>query len=42
MIKAVARFEARRGAPFRSFAKPHILGAIFDSSEITRDMARRR
>src|SRR5882724_3102938 len=42
LIKAIARFDPRRGVPFRSFTKPHICGAIFDSSELTRDMARRQ
>ncbi len=28
LIKAYNRYEAARGAPFPSFAKPHILGAI--------------
>ena len=42
LIKAIARFDPRRGVPFRSFTKPHICGAKFDSSELTRDMARRQ
>ena len=28
LIKAYNRYEAQRGAPFPSFAKPHIRGAI--------------
>ena len=28
LIKAYNRYEAKRGAPFPSFAKPHIRGAI--------------
>ena len=28
LIKAYSRYEAQRGAPFPSFAKPHIRGAI--------------
>lgn len=42
LFKAMARFDPGRGVKFRFFAKPHIFGAIFDSSEITRDMARRQ
>lgn len=42
LIKAIARFYPGRGVPFRFFAKRYILGAIFDSSEITHDMARRQ
>lgn len=42
LIKAIARFDPHKGAPFRSFAKHHIRGAILDSSEITREMARRQ
>lgn len=42
LIKAVERFDPGRGVPFRAFAKPYILGAIFDSPELTRDIARRQ
>jgi RNA polymerase sigma-B factor len=42
LIKAIARFDPLQGAPFRSFAKQYICGAIFDSSEITHNMARRQ
>lgn len=42
LIKAIDRFDPGQGATFRSFAKPYICGAIFDSSEITRDMSRRQ
>jgi RNA polymerase sigma-B factor len=42
LFKAMARFDPGRGVQFKHFAKPYILGAIFDSSEITRDMARRQ
>ena len=42
LIKAVARFDPGHGVPFRAFAKQYIRGAIFDSSEVTRDMARRQ
>lgn len=41
LIKAVSRFDPNRGAPFRAFAKHYIRGAIFDSPELTRDIARR-
>lgn len=42
LIKAIARFDPRQGVPFRAFGKHYICGAIFDSSELTRDMARRQ
>lgn len=42
LIKAIARFDLGKGVPFTAFARPYIYGAIFDSSEITRDMARRQ
>lgn len=42
LIKAIARFDPGQGVPFRAFAKHYICGAIFDSSELTRDMARRQ
>ncbi|MEK6300532.1 MAG: sigma-70 family RNA polymerase sigma factor [Acidobacteriota bacterium] len=42
LIKAIARFDPRHGAQFRSFAKHYVYGAIFESSEITRSMARRQ
>jgi RNA polymerase sigma factor (sigma-70 family) len=42
LIKAISRFDPGRGVPFKSFARPYICGAIYDSSEITRDMARRQ
>ena len=42
LIKAIARFNPRQGVPFRAFAKHYVCGAIFDSSELTRDMARRQ
>lgn len=42
LINAIARFDQGRGVPFRAFAKPYIRGAIYDSSELTRDMARRQ
>ncbi len=42
LIKAVARFDPDKGVPFRAFARSYINGAIFDSSELTRDIARRQ
>jgi len=42
LIKAMARFDPSKGVSFKTFSKPYICGAIFDSSEITREMARRQ
>jgi RNA polymerase sigma factor (sigma-70 family) len=42
LIKAVDRFDYRRDTAFRVFAKPYISGAIFDSSDLTRNLARRQ
>lgn len=42
LIKALARFDPDQGVPFRAFAKSYICGAIFDSSDLTRNMARRQ
>jgi RNA polymerase sigma factor (sigma-70 family) len=42
LIKAIDRFDPNHGAQFRSFAKHYVYGAIFESSEITRNMARRQ
>lgn len=42
LIKAVARFDPAQGVPFSAFAKYYIRGAIFDSPELTRDLARRQ
>ncbi|HKP12057.1 MAG TPA: sigma-70 family RNA polymerase sigma factor [Blastocatellia bacterium] len=42
LMKAISRFDPGRGVPFKYFARPYICGAIYDSSEITRDMARRQ
>jgi RNA polymerase sigma factor (sigma-70 family) len=42
LIKAITRFDPSQGVPFKAFAKHYICGAIFDSSEITRDMPRRQ
>lgn len=42
LIKAIGRFDPSQGVPFKVFANYYIRGAIFDSSELTRDMARRQ
>lgn len=42
LIKATTRFDHTRGAPFRVFAKQYIRGAMFDSSDLTRDVTRRQ
>jgi RNA polymerase sigma-B factor len=42
LIKAITRFDSGRGVPFKVFARPYICGAIFDSSELTRNVARRQ
>jgi RNA polymerase sigma factor (sigma-70 family) len=40
LIKAVERFDPSRGVSFKAFARSSICGAIFDSSEFTRGLAR--
>jgi RNA polymerase sigma factor for flagellar operon FliA len=42
LMKAVEKFDLSQGVPFKTFARPYIRGAIFDSSELTRDMARQQ
>lgn len=42
LMKAIARFDPGQGVPFRVFAKNYIRGAIFDSSELTHNLARRQ
>jgi RNA polymerase sigma factor FliA len=42
LMKAIDRFDPSRNVPFRAFARTYIRGAIFDSSAITGDMARRQ
>jgi RNA polymerase sigma factor (sigma-70 family) len=42
LIKAIERFDPGRGVEFRYFARSYIRGAIFDSPELTRDLARRQ
>jgi RNA polymerase sigma factor (sigma-70 family) len=40
LMKAVARFDRSQGVSFKTFAKYYIRGAIFDSSELTGNLAR--
>ena len=40
LIKAIDRFDPSRGVEFKAFARSVIRGAICDSSEFTRDLAR--
>lgn len=42
LMKAISRFDPGKGVPFRAFAKHYISGAMFDSSELTKDMTRRQ
>jgi len=42
LMNAIRRFDVSKGVKFKYFASPHIRGAIFDSSEFTRDLARRQ
>ncbi|HJQ22280.1 MAG TPA: sigma-70 family RNA polymerase sigma factor [Blastocatellia bacterium] len=42
LMQAMKRFDPDRGVPFASFARPYVRGAIFDSPELTRDLARRQ
>ncbi|HEY3135453.1 MAG TPA: sigma-70 family RNA polymerase sigma factor [Blastocatellia bacterium] len=42
LMKAITKFDPSRGVDFKIFAKPYIRGAIFDSSELTRGLARRQ
>jgi RNA polymerase sigma factor (sigma-70 family) len=42
LIKAIARFDPGQGVPFEAFARHYIRGAILDSSELTRSLARRQ
>lgn len=41
LVKAIERFDPRRGTPFIAFARPYIRGAIFDGAELNRGMARK-
>jgi RNA polymerase sigma factor (sigma-70 family) len=40
LMKAIKRFDPSQGVEFKTFARNFIRGAIFDSSEFTRDLAR--
>ncbi len=42
LINAVKKFDPNRGVAFERYASPYIRGAIFDSSELTRELARRQ
>lgn len=42
LMKAIKRFDPSQGVKFKAFARGFIRGAIFDSSEFTRDLARRQ
>lgn len=42
LMKAIEGFDPSHGAKFKAFARGFIRGAIFDSSEFTRDLARRQ
>lgn len=42
LIQAIERFDLSRGLSFKSFAEHFIRGAIFDSSELTRKLARQQ
>jgi RNA polymerase sigma factor (sigma-70 family) len=42
LMKAIEGFDPSQGAKFKAFARGFIRGAIFDSSEFTRDLARRQ
>lgn len=42
LMQAMARFDPRRGVAFKTFARFYIRGAIFDSPELTRTLARRQ
>ena len=42
LMKAIERFDPGRGVEFKYFARTYIRGAIFDGSELTRDLARQQ
>jgi RNA polymerase sigma factor (sigma-70 family) len=42
LIKALERFDLRMGVAFKYFAKDYIRGTMFDSSELTRGLARQQ
>jgi len=42
LINAVRNFDPSRKVPFERYASPYIRGAILDSSDLTRELARRQ
>ena len=42
LIKAIERFDLEKGVAFKYFAKDYVRGTIFDSSELTRGLARQQ
>ncbi|HEY9230908.1 MAG TPA: sigma-70 family RNA polymerase sigma factor [Blastocatellia bacterium] len=42
LMQAMKRFDPSRDVAFASFARPYIRGAIFDSRDLTRNLARRQ
>lgn len=42
LINAVRKFDPNRNVPFERYASPYIRGAILDSSDLTRELARRQ
>ena len=42
LINAVRKFDPNRNVPFERYASPYIRGAILDSSDVTRELARRQ
>jgi len=42
LINAVLKFDPQRGTSFKAFARHYIKGAIYDSSELTRNMTRQQ
>jgi RNA polymerase sigma factor (sigma-70 family) len=42
LMKAIERYDVKRGVPFNVFAKHYIRGAALDSQETTREMPRRQ
>jgi RNA polymerase sigma factor (sigma-70 family) len=42
LIRAIERFDLEMGVAFKYFAKDYIRGTIFDSSELTRGLARQQ
>lgn len=42
LMNAITKFDSSQGVPFKPFARRYIRGAIFDSPELTRNLARRQ